>query len=339
MNSVNTRRGMNRSDAPGLVLVALIATIWLMLLPIAGMAASSPGQTSFDSPDHAVHALIEAARADRPQQLLKILGRGGRKLVFSGDPVADKLGRAKFVAAYDTANRIEPQGDDRTVLIIGEKQWPFPIPMVRHGRAWRFDAHAGVEAIIDRRIGRNELDAIEVCRAYVDAQRDYAALVRRSDGQVEYAQHFMSSPGKRDGLYWPIAAGEPESPMGPLIASARAAGYPAGKEAQQHPAPYHGYFYRILKRQGEYAADGPRDYRVDGRMTGGFALVAFPARHGDSGVMTFIVNQDGIVYQKNLGRRTEIIARQMSEFDPDPSWSKVSLGTGQSEIPATRSKQ
>ncbi len=333
MNSLDISQSKSRSEGSGSALVAVIATICLTLLPIAGTAASSPRQIGFDSAVQAVQALVEAARADRPQQLLKIFGRAGRRLVFSGDPVADRLGRAKFVAAYDEAHRIEPQGDSRALLIVGEKEWPFPIPMVRHGRLWRFDAHAGVEAVIDRRIGRNELDAIEVCRAYVDAQRDFAALVRRSDGQVEYAQHFMSSPDKRDGLYWPIAAGEPESPMGPLVARARAAGYLAGKAVQHGAAPYHGYFYRILKRQGAHAPDGARDYLVDGRMSGGFALVAFPAHPGDSGIMTFIVNQDGIVYQKNLGRHTENIARRMREFDPGPSWSKVPPATEPSAAP------
>jgi len=329
MDSVNTRRSGNPSAAARAALVAAIATVCLMLLPTAGIAGGGREQMSFDTPDHAVQALIAAARANRAQQLLKILGSGGRKLVFSGDPVADELGRSRFVAAYDKANRIDPQGAARTVLLIGDKQWPFPIPMVKHGPTWRFDTHAGVEEILDRRIGRNELDAIEVCRAYVDAQRDYATLVRRSDGLIEYAQHFMSGPDKRDGLYWPAAPGEPESPMGHLVASARAEGYPAGKGAHQHRAPYHGYFYKILKRQGEHAPDGARDYLVDGRLIGGFALVAFPARHGDSGIMTFIVNQDGVVYQKNLGRHTEAIARQMTEFDPDPSWSTAPPGADQ----------
>jgi len=324
MDSENSRCSADPYDAARALLLAAAATLCLMLLPRAATAAGS--QTGFDTPAHAVQALIEAARADRPRQILKILGPAGRKLVYSGDPVADRLGRARFVAAYDQASRIEPQGADRMVLVIGEKQWPFPIPLAKFGQAWRFDTPAGVEEMLDRRIGRNELGAIEVCRAYVDAQRDYASLgqrgERRGGGLIEYAQHFMSRPGQRDGLYWPAAAGEAESPMGPLVVDARAEGYAAEKGGRQHPAPYHGYFYKILKRQGGHAPDGARDYRVGGRMIGGFALVAYPARHGDSGVMSFIVNQDGIVYQKNLGPHTEAIARAMTEFDPDPSWIK-----------------
>jgi hypothetical protein len=308
---------------------AAIVAVWLALLPMVGMAAGSGAPKGFDSPDHAVQALVEANRADQPQRILDVLGRDGRKLVFSGDAVADKRGRGRFVAAYDKAHRIELQGESRAVLVIGEKEWPFPIPLAKNGSLWRFDTRSGVEEILDRRIGRNELGAIEVCRAYVDAQREYATADRNKDGLLEYAQHIKSSPGQRDGLYWPAADGEAQSPMGPLIARARAEGYAAGSAATESAEPYHGYFYRILKRQGSHAADGARDYLVDGRMIGGFALVAFPARHGDSGIMSFVVNQDGVVYQKDLGRDSEAMARQMSEFDPDASWSKVPAAGGE----------
>jgi hypothetical protein len=323
MAPVHAPRRAKLSDAARAARVVALAALCL-ILPMAGTAAAGGAPTGFATPDRAVQALIGAARADRPGEIVKVLGPAGRKLVYSGDPVADRLGREKFVAAYDQAHRIEAQGAARALLVIGEKQWPFPIPMVKQGKAWRFDTGAGAEEILDRRIGRNELGAIEVCRAFVDAQRDYATLFQRKDGLREYAQHFMSSPGQRDGLYWPAASGEAESPMGPLVASARAEGYAAGQGTQRRqPAPYHGYFYRILKRQGSHAADGGRDYLVDGHMIGGFALVAFPARHGDAGIMSFIVNQDGVVYQKNLGPDTERIARRMAEFDPDPSWAKV----------------
>jgi len=324
MFRVRSRRNCKLFDVAKAGFIAAIATIFLAL-PLAGMAAGSHGQSHFDSPEQAVKVLIDASRAGQSRELLKILGHDGRKLVFSGDPVADKLGREKFVAAYDKANQIEPQGPERSVLVIGEKQWPFPIPLVKLGAVWHFDTQAGVEEILNRRIGRNELGAIQVCRAYVDAQRDYAAQVPQSGGLLEYAQHFMSGPNKRDGLYWPAAAGEPESPMGALVASARAEGYSAGKDSQRHHEPYHGYFYRILKRQGKHAPDGARDYLVDGRMVAGFALIAFPARHGDSGIMSFMVNQDGVVYQKNLGRDTESVARKMTNFNPDPSWAKAPL--------------
>lgn len=326
MDKENSRRGGGTPKAARALLAAAIATFCLILLPLAAMAAGSRGQTRFETPELAVQALIEATRADRPRQVLKILGPAARKLVYSGDAVADRLGRTRFVAAYDQASLIEPQGAGKMLLVIGAQRWPFPIPLVKSGQAWRFDTPAGVEELLDRRIGRNELGAIEVCRAYVDAQRDYASLVRSGDGLIGYAQHFMSHPGERDGLYWPTPSGQAQSPMGPLVAEARAEGYAAGKGTRRGHAPYHGYFYKILKRQGGHAPDGARDYLVGGRMIGGFALVAFPARHGDSGVMSFIVNQDGVVYQKNLGPQTAAIARAMTEFDPDPSWTKLPSG-------------
>lgn len=304
--------------------------ICLLVLPFAVMAdTATVAQMSFNNPEQAVQTLVKAVRADQPQQILKLLGPEGERLVFSGDPVADKLGREKFVTAYDKASRIEQQNADQAVLVIGKKQWPFPIPIVKTGTSWHFDTRAGVEEILDRRIGRNELSAIEVCLAYVDAQREYASQDRDSDGMLEYAQHFMSSPEKHDGLYWPIADGKPQSPMGPLIAAAQAEGYTPGKNPQQAlvHSPYHGYFYRILKRQGAHATDGARDYMAEGSMIGGFALVAFPASYGDSGIMTFIVNQDGVVYQKNLGPDTETITRQMTEYDPDSSWEKAQVTT------------
>ncbi len=309
-----------------LVWLALVAAACL-LLSTALAAAATIEQTIFGTPEHAVQALVAAVRADQPREVVKILGPDGRKLVFSGDRVADRRGREKFVAAYDKAHRIDTPTPARAELIIGTKQWPFPIPLVKDAAGWRFDTAAGVQEILDRRIGRNERQAVEVCLAYVDAQRDYAAQVPRSDGLLEYAQHFMSRPGKHDGLYWPTAAGQAESPMGSLVAAAREEGYGAKAETgkKHHRSPYHGYFYRILKRQGPHASDGARDYLVDGSMIGGFALVAFPARYGDSGVMTFIVNQAGVVYQKNLGKKTTTLARQMTAFDPDASWSKVAL--------------
>jgi Protein of unknown function (DUF2950) len=312
---------VRRAHAAAAILLAA-AALWL-LLPSPARAAGTETQVTYDTPQHAVEALVAALRADQPRQVVKILGPAGRPLVFSGDAVADRQGREQFVAAYDQANRIDMQGAARAVLVIGEKQWPFPIPLVKDGVVWRFDTAAGAQEILDRRIGRNELSAIETCRAYVDAQRDYAATVHRSDGLLAYAQHFMSSPGKRDGLYWPPVAGEPESPMGPLVAAARAEGYTPGEKTEKHHSSYHGYFYRILKGQGPHAADGARDYLVDGNMIGGFALVAFPGRWGDSGVMTFIVNQDGVVYQKNLGPDTEATARKMKLFDPDSTWTVV----------------
>ena len=266
-------------------------------------------------------ALVAATRASATREMVKILGPEGGKLVYSGDRVADKAGREKFVASYDKKNKIVMDGDTKARLDIGEEEWPFPIPLVKDGDAWRFDTEAGAKEILARRVGRNELNAIEVCRAYVEAQREYASKDRLGDGLHEYAPKFVSSPGKHDGLYWPVAAGEEESPLGPLIASASAEGYgPTSTHDGKH-RPYHGYYYKILKRQGQDAPGGAYDYIVNNHLIGGFALVAFPARHGDSGVMTFIVNQDGIVHQKNLGPDTATIARRITEYNPDKTWT------------------
>lgn len=275
-----------------------------------GKAAQQP---SFASSEAAVEALVAAARADRTGELVRLLGPSGRKLVISGDPVADKTGRAKFVAAYEKQHEINRTDDTTATLIVGDEQWPLPIPIVRgSGGRWRFDAKAGAEEILARRIGRNELSAIEVCRAYVDAQREYASKDRNGNGLLEYAQKFASSKGQHDGLYWPVKPGEPESPVGPLVASAHAEGYKR--------APYHGYYYKILNRQGKDAPGGAYSYIAKNHMIGGFALVAYPAEYRNSGIMTFLVNQDGVVYQKNLGPNTPAIARAMTTFNPDSSW-------------------
>lgn len=279
-------------------------------------------QRAFDTPRAAVDALVAATRGDRADDIVEILGPEGRELVYSGDPVTDAAGRELFVSIYDQAHAIRMDGSNRAVLVIGNKDWPFPIPVVRRKGAWRFDTPAGKQEILDRRIGRNELSAIKVCEAVVDAQRDYAERFRGDGGIVEYARKFISTPGRRDGLYWPVEAGQPESPIGPLLASARAEGYGV-EEDYGDREPYHGYFYKMLMRQGGNAPDGAYEYLVDGHMIGGFALVAFPAEYANSGIMTFIVNQDGIIYQKNLGPDTAEAARAMQSFDPDRSWKQV----------------
>ncbi len=306
------------------------ATLWLSLaasslaaiLSSARAPAFAAGarQETFSAPQQAVDALIGANRSGSTAQLLKILGPEAEKLISSGDPVADKAGRDRFVAAYDASHKLERRGADRVVLIVGKEDWPLPIPLFRQGSVWRFDTKAGEKEILDRRIGRNELKVIEVCRAYVEAQREYAAKDRLGSGHREYAQHLLSTSGKHDGLYWPVSTGEEDSPFGPLIAQARAEGY-FNKAMRDESKPYHGYYYKILKRQGPDAPGGAKDYVVDGHMTGGFAMVAFPARYADSGVMTFIVNQNGIVYQKDLGPETATIAGDTTQFDPDATWT------------------
>lgn len=310
----------NRNDAGRAArFVAALAVVAALAWPLAPLLAADAAQKQFDSPDHAVEALVAAVRAGRTADLLAIFGPQSKPLVESGDAVADKNGRARFVASYDERHSLAAQPDGKVTLILGKDNWPFPIPLVEDGKAWHFDTAAGADEILNRRIGRNELSAIEVCRAYVDAQRDYASEDRNNDGLREYAQHFASHPDQHDGLYWEAKPGEEASPMGQLVARARDEGYESiGTRTKREP--YHGYFYRILKRQGPHARGGAHDYIVGKHMIGGFALVAFPAQYGASGVMTFIVNQDGVVYQKNLGPDTEKIARGMKEFDPDSSW-------------------
>jgi len=284
-----------------------------MVGPVAQpAAAASAQQRSFASPEAAVKALVAATRADRTAELVRLLGPEGKKLVTSGDPVADKEGRAKFIANYVKQHEIKRTGDAAATLIVGDEQWPMPIPIVRQGKSWRFDTLAGEQEILARRIGRNELGAIEVCRAYVDAQREYASEDRNNDGILEYAQKFTSAKGKRDGLYWPVKPGEPESPVGALVASAHAEGYKR--------EPYHGYYYKILTGQGKDAPGGAYSYIAKNRMIGGFAMIAFPAEYADSGIMTFLVNQEGVVYEKNFGPKTASLARAITTFNPDATW-------------------
>jgi Protein of unknown function (DUF2950) len=302
----------------------LLFALWLVVAGLGpaafpASATAAQQQRTFATLAAAVDALIAANRANNLHELLKILGRDSGKLIDSGDPVADSSARARFVAAYDEAHRLDSAGTGKATLVVGSEGWPLPIPLVRQRGGWGFDTKAGATEILDRRIGRDELSVIEVCGAYVAAQREYAALRVRSGEPAEYAQHFMSAAGQRNGLYWPVAPGEEGSPLGPLIARARAAGYTPG-EPHPAPRPYYGYYFRILTRQGAHAAGGARNYVIDGRMIGGYALLAYPATYGDSGIMTFIVNQDGIVYQKNFGLATSQVAPQISEYNPDPTW-------------------
>lgn len=279
--------------------------------------AADAQQDTFSTPGKAVDALVAANRSGSTSELVKILGPDSERLVSSGDPVADQAVRTRFVAAYDVSHKLESHGPNQAVLIVGKQDWSFPIPLVRDGTVWRFDTKDGERKILERRIGRNELKVIEVCRAYVEAQREYAGEIRLASGHLQYAQHLLSTSDKHDGLYWPTGGGQEQSPLGPLIAKARATGY-FGKDNESRP--FYGYYYKILTRQGPSAPGGAKDYIVDGHMTGGFAMLAFPARYGNSGIMTFIVNQDGIVYQKDLGPNTASIARNMTQFDPDATW-------------------
>lgn len=282
-------------------------------------AHAAETQKHFTTPEEAAEALIAALKADDSKALLAIFGENAKDLVESGDPVADTAIRADVVERYEQAHSLEKQKDGSVVLEMGNNEWPFPIPLVKAGESWRFDTAAGQEEVIARRIGRNELSAIQVCLAYVDAQREYYSRNPDGDPLLHYATKVASAPGKHDGLFWETAAGEPPSPLGPFIARARAEGY----EGKGKGRPYHGYYYRVLTAQGPAAAGGAYSYLAGDKMIGGFALIAYPADYDNSGVMSFIVNHDGVVYQKDLGPETATAAAQISEFNPDATWTRV----------------
>ena len=268
-----------------------------------------------------MNSFVGALRANDNDQLKKIFGPEGDQLLSSGDPVADQEGREELLALYDDKHELvegsEP--DAPYTLLVGESSWPFPIPVMKKGDSWVFDIARGREEILNRRIGENELYTIQVCRAIVDAQREYAMKDRDKNGLLEYAQKFRSDPGKKNGLYWDSKAGEPQSPLGPITVRARGEGY-QGRPSNS-PSPYHGYYFRLLTAQGKDAPSGARSYLWRGKMIFGFALIAYPAEYGNSGVMSFIVNHDGNVFQKNLGANTAAIARSMKEYNPDKTWT------------------
>jgi len=301
----------------GLAVVFAVALIFLGSYQIADAQ-----QKTFKTPEEAVKSLMDAVRFNNTKELLAIFGPAGKGIISSGDAVADKRGIEGFIKDYEEMNKLEKETDKKVTLVVGNREWPFPIPIVKKGETWVFDTKAGKEEMLNRRIGRNELNTIQTCLAMVDAQREYAMKDRDSDKLLEYAQKFWSTKGKKDGLYWEAKEGEEQSPLGPLAAQAVEEGYTRGKPGA-NPLPYHGYLYRILKAQGKSAPGGAYDYMVRGQMIGGFALVAFPAEYGASGIMTFIVNHDGVVYQKDLGKETGKIAKAMTKFDPVKTWKKV----------------
>lgn len=298
-------------------LLALLFAAGLSVALTSGAFAQKP----FKTPQEAADALVAAARAGDQKAIVSVLGSGGTDIASSGDPVADEQGRKAFVTGYDAKHSIATQGD-RAVIVIGTEDWPFPIPIVQKDGNWRFDTVAGREEILARRIGRNELSAIQAALAYVDAQDEYAEISRKATGSAAYAQRIISNPGKKDGLYWPSAQGEPDSPLGDTIAAATSQGYKIGGGR----APYHGYYYKVLTRQGRTAPGGALDYVVRGKMIGGHALVAYPAQYGNSGITTFLVNHDGAVFEKDLGPRTAQIVQKMRSFSPDHTWKKVEAG-------------
>jgi hypothetical protein len=287
------------------------------------LCATANAQQAFKTPDEAASALAGAAKAGDPKAIVTVLGPDGVDIVSSGDPVADATTREKFVAAYDAKHQITMEGDNKAIVVIGQEDFPLPIPLVRKDGTWRFDTVAGREEILFRRIGKNELDAIQSSLAYVDAQNDYADKDRTGAGKGIYAQRIVSSAGKKDGLYWPDAQNNDASPLGELIAKATTQGYRTGGGR----TPYHGYYFKILTEQGAAAPGGELDYVVKGKMIGGFALVAYPAEYRNSGVMTFIVNHTGTVYEKDLGPNTAKLAERMTAYNPDSTWHKVESPT------------
>jgi hypothetical protein len=285
-------------------------------------AASAADQQTFATPEAAIAALSAALKANDERALVAIFGERHKALVVTGDAASDKARWAEASALLSRYLTLDDSVPDRRLLLIGEHAWPLPIPLVRERGAWRFASEQGFEEVLNRRIGANERQAVGVLRAYVDAQREYASRDRNGDGVLEYAGKLISSAGKLDGLYWPAdeSKGEEASPFGPLIG--RSASYLAGHKRGD---PYRGYHFRILTRQGKAAAGGPYNYVINGRLIAGFAMVAYPDVHGQSGVMTFVVNQNGRVFEKDLGKNTAAVAAGMQSFDPGPGWAEAPL--------------
>ncbi len=296
---------------------------WLRRLALAlalavPLATSAAPQQTFATPEAAVEALMAAFKADSDAELLAIFGDEYKDLVVHSDRAADSANRARNYASMQTLRVLRESGPDRRILLIGAEAWPVPIPIVRAGERWRFASEEGAGEILNRQIGANEHAAIQVLRAFVDAQRVYAARDRDGDGVLQYARRLASTPGKRDGLYWSAAPGEEMSPFGPLIAESA-----AYLEGHMLGDPYRGYRFKILTRQGKNAPGGAYDYLINGRMIAGFAMVAYPAEWGRTGVMSFIVNQNGKVFEKNLGKDSAALGAKMTAFDPGPGWQPV----------------
>jgi len=298
----------------------LVVAAGLLMLPAAFGQGKSGPQRTFARPAEAAKALGAAYRKGDPKAVADILGDKAWRLVFSGDPVIDRHERAWFLSLYKEGHEVLAESDSRAILNLGKDEQPYPIPIVKKGERWRFDPSEGHEDLLSRRISKAELSAVNVVLAYVEAQRAYHQQPRRGDGVREYAQRVRSSAGQRDGLFWEGQSGKAAGPLAGLVEAVGKEGYGGAKEGEL--PIYRGYAYKILTAQGPQAPGGARDYLVNGRMTGGFALVAFPLRYGVSGVMTFLVNPDGAVYQKDLGPKTVEVGGKMTHFDPDETWTK-----------------
>jgi Protein of unknown function (DUF2950) len=320
---------MKERSMTGRLTVVATTLFWSCVTASALAAPPATGQATptqsvtFATPDDAVAALVDASRTDDTSKLLTILGPGSESLVSSGDPIADHEARERFVAAFQQKHALSTDTPDRRTLIVGENDFPVALPIVQSDNRWHFDSRLGAQEIVDRRIGRNEIAAIRVALAYHDAQLVYFDRAKQS-GAGEYAQRLVSTQANHDGLYWPSSGSDDESPLAPLVQQAEDEGYP-GELVSGKPIPYQGYYFRILKGQGWAAPAGKMDYVVNGHMTKGFGLIGWPARYESSGVMTFIVNANGVVFQKDLGPRTEAIATGIKRYDPDLSWARVDV--------------
>ncbi|HEX7410473.1 MAG TPA: DUF2950 domain-containing protein [Candidatus Binatia bacterium] len=315
------RRGTSRYPGDITRRLMCFGAVALAMMAASSQAAPSKSPRAFATPQEAVRAMIEAAEHNDTAALLKLFGPEGKDIVDSGDPAEDQDRRVEFVRLAHEKMQFDqdPTDPDKTILSVGDQEWPFPVPLIRKEGKWQFDSARGRLEILARRIGRNEMNAMEVCRGYVEAQLEYAAEAHNGDGILQYAQKVVSSSGKHDGVYWD---GAPESLVSKGFARAAVGNFPAGGGKSE---PYHGYYFRTLRAQGSDAAGGAFDYVVKGKMIGGFALVAWPAEYGLSGVRTLIINHQGVIYQKDLGTNTARLARQMTRFNPDKSWRPVHL--------------
>jgi len=313
--------GLQKIRRGNLVMFASLAFFGVWSVGFAWILWAQPaGQKTFSSPDEASRALIRAVQAGDEKDLLEIFGPEGKEIISSGDKVEDKKSRDAFAEKYQRMNRLVEEPDGTVRLYVGAENWPMPIPLVNRKDAWYFDTSAGKEEILFRRIGRNEIATIGVLRELVAAQKEYYSKTHE-DSVKQYAQKFISDQGKHNGLYWNASNRETESPIGPLVAYASSEGY--AKKLSSLPSPFQGYYFRVLMRQGKHASGGAKNYIVNGKMTRGFAFLAYPAQYANSGMMSFIINQDGILYQKDLGPKTADLANALDEYDPDKTWVRV----------------
>ncbi|MGA8151881.1 MAG: DUF2950 domain-containing protein [Terriglobales bacterium] len=307
-----TKLSLDNSQWANLPKLAAVAILLTGCFSARSMAQQA-GQKTFSSAEAASNALVTAAQNNDEKAMIEILGLAGKQIVSSGDETEDAMNRANFVQKYQEMHRLVKEPDGTTTLYIGAENWPTPIPLVNKGNAWYFDTEAGKKEILFRRVGRNEMSAIRICQELVASEKEYYSQ------HNEYARKILSDEGQHDGLYWKAANGEPKSPIGPLLASAVA----DAKTPESGPTPYRGYYYLILTRQGKNGPGGAKSFLANDKMTDGFAFVAYPAVYRSSGVMTFIVGPDGVVYQKDLGKKTDVLAKAMKEYDPDSTWQKA----------------